>query len=103
MIQNSCESLGNTDKSLTISTRYNKKIDGVEISIRDEGAGIAPDDLQKVTDPFFTTKRTMGGTGLGLSVSAGIVKEHKGLMNFYSQLGKGTEVVIVFPAYHEKL
>jgi PAS domain S-box-containing protein len=100
LIQNSCEALEQTDLSLIVSTRYNKEIDGVEISIRDEGAGIAPEDLKQVTDPFFTTKRSIGGTGLGLSVSAGIVKEHNGVMNFYSEIGKGTEVVIVFPALH---
>lgn len=101
LIQNSCEALDKPEKALVVSTRYKKDIDGVEISIRDEGSGIAPDDLKKVTDPFFTTKRTMGGTGLGLSVSAGIVKEHNGLMHFTSELGVGTEVVIVFPAFHE--
>jgi len=100
LIQNSCEALGATNLSLVISTRYNKKVDGVEISIRDEGAGIAPDDLKQVTDPFFTTKRSIGGTGLGLSVSAGIVKEHNGVIDFYSEVGKGTEVIIVFPALH---
>ena len=100
LIQNSCEALGKTDLALTIATRYNKEVDGVEISIQDEGAGIAPEDLKQVTDPFFTTKRSIGGTGLGLSVSAGIVKEHNGAMNFYSEIGKGTEVVIVFPALH---
>ncbi|MBU1231479.1 MAG: PAS domain S-box protein [Proteobacteria bacterium] len=98
LIQNSCEALAASDLSLTITTRYNRESDGVEISIRDEGAGIAADDLKQVTDPFFTTKRSMGGTGLGLSVSAGIVKEHNGVMNFYSELGKGTEVVIILPA-----
>jgi PAS domain S-box-containing protein len=98
LIQNSCEALDKTDLSLTVSTRYNKTIDAVEISIIDEGSGIAPEDLKQVTDPFFTTKRSVGGTGLGLSVSAGIVKEHNGVMNFHSEVGKGTEVVIVFPA-----
>jgi PAS domain S-box-containing protein len=100
LIQNSCEAMEKSDLSLTVSTRYNKKVDGVEISIKDEGAGIAPDDLKQVTDPFFTTKRSIGGTGLGLSVSAGIVKEHNGVMDFYSEPGKGTEVIIVFPAFH---
>ncbi|AGF79318.1 PAS domain S-box [Desulfocapsa sulfexigens DSM 10523] len=98
LIQNSCEALETTDMSLTISTRYNKEVDGVEISIKDEGTGIAPENLKQVTDPFFTTKRSIGGTGLGLSVSAGIVKEHHGVMDFKSEFGKGTEVVIVFPA-----
>ena len=102
LIQNSLEALENTEKSLSISTAYNESVDGVEITISDEGSGIAPEDLKKVTDPFFTTKRTMGGTGLGLSVSAGIVKEHNGLMNFTSELGVGTQVVIVFPAFYEK-
>ncbi|MCK5069915.1 MAG: hybrid sensor histidine kinase/response regulator, partial [Desulfocapsa sp.] len=100
LIQNSCEALETTDASLIISTRYNEEMDGIEISILDEGAGIAQDELNQVTDPFFTTKRSIGGTGLGLSVSAGIVKEHNGVMNFYSEVGKGTEVVIVFPALH---
>lgn len=100
LIQNSLEALDDTDKSLTISTGYNAKVDGVEVTITDEGAGIAPADLSQVTDPFFTTKRTMGGTGLGLSVSAGIVKEHNGLMKFSSEIGVGTEVVVVFPAFH---
>lgn len=100
LIQNSCEAMEKTAQALTISTRYNQKVDGVEISIKDEGAGIAPEDLKQVTDPFFTTKRSIGGTGLGLSVSAGIVKEHNGVMDFYSEPGKGTEVVIVFPTFH---
>lgn len=101
LIQNSLEALENTQKSLVISTRYNAKVDGVEITIADEGTGIAPEDLKQVTDPFFTTKRNIGGTGLGLSVSAGIVKEHHGLMTFSSELGVGTQVEIVFPAFHE--
>ena len=98
LIQNSCEAMDDTELSLVISTRYNTEKDGVEISIRDEGTGIAPEFVNKVTDPFFTTKRTMGGTGLGLSVSAGIVKEHNGIMTFDSELNRGTEVVIIFPA-----
>ena len=98
LIQNSCEALYSSDLSLTITTSYDRESEGVEISIRDEGSGIAAEDLKKVTDPFFTTKRSIGGTGLGLSVSAGIVKEHNGVMNFYSELGKGTEVVIILPA-----
>ncbi len=98
LIQNSCEAMDNPDLSLTIRTRYNRETEGVEISIRDEGVGIAPDCINKVTDPFFTTKRSMGGTGLGLSVSAGIVKEHKGILNFYSKERQWTEVVLILPA-----
>ncbi len=98
LIQNSCEALEKLDDSITVTTRYNRKTDGVEIEICDSGTGIAPEVLNKVTDPFFTTKRTMGGTGLGLSVSAGIVKEHNGIITFTSEPGQGTTVVVGLPA-----
>jgi len=98
LIQNSCEALESLEDSITVTTRYNEQSDGVEIEVSDTGAGIDPQVINKVTDPFFTTKRTMGGTGLGLSVSAGIVKEHNGIMNFSSEPGKGTRVVIGLPA-----
>ncbi|MBW6519806.1 MAG: PAS domain S-box protein [Desulfoarculaceae bacterium] len=101
LIQNSCEALGVSGRALTVITRYNREVDGVEIVIRDEGSGIAPDVLNKVTDPFFTTKRNMGGTGLGLSVSAGIVKEHNGMIRFVSVLDQGTEVIVSLPALSE--
>ena len=98
LIQNSCEALDTSEESITVITRYNPKNNGVEVEVSDTGAGIDPELINKVTDPFFTTKRTMGGTGLGLSVSAGIVKEHNGIINFTSAPGKGTRVVIVLPA-----
>ncbi len=98
LIQNSCEALGESGRAIMVVTRYNRESDGVEVIIRDEGSGIAPNVLNKVTDPFFTTKRNTGGTGLGLSVSAGIVKEHNGLINFVSVLDQGTEVIVSLPA-----
>ena len=101
LIQNSCEALGESGKAITVITQYNRDSDGVEIVIRDEGSGIAEDVLNKVTDPFFTTKRNMGGTGLGLSVSAGIVKEHNGMIHFVSVVDQGTEVVVSLPALSE--
>ncbi|MBA3007126.1 MAG: PAS domain S-box protein [Proteobacteria bacterium] len=101
LIQNSCEALGESGGAISVSTRYNRETDGVEIVIRDEGGGIASDVLNKVTDPFFTTKRNMGGTGLGLSVSAGIVKEHNGMIYFDSMLNQGTEVIVSLPALCE--
>lgn len=101
LIQNSCEALGESGRAITVTTRYNRESDGVEIVIRDEGSGIAQDVLNKVIDPFFTTKRNMGGTGLGLSVSAGIVKEHNGVIHFDSVLNQGTEVIVSLPALSE--
>ncbi len=98
LVQNSCEALSDHDDSISVSTGYNREKNGVEIVVIDSGTGIAPEVINKVTDPFFTTKRTLGGTGLGLSVSAGIVKEHHGLIQFTSTPGRGTRVVVVLPA-----
>ena len=70
--------------------------------LRDEGSGISPENLARLTDPFFTTKRDMGGTGLGLSVSAGIVKEHGGTLEFDSPPGGGTTVTLALPVYEEQ-
>lgn len=71
------------------------------MEIRDEGAGISAEDLEHIMDPFFTTKRSSGGTGLGLSISYNMVKAHGGEMNFASELGKGTTVVLSLPVHRE--
>ena len=73
----------------------------MEIEVRDTGSGIAPDILDKVTDPFFTTRKNTGGTGLGLSVSSGIIKEHRGRILFSSQPGQGATVTVILPAVGE--
>lgn len=101
LIQNSCEALLDRDDSILLQTRYNIQTDGVEVVVCDQGSGIAADLLNKVTDPFFTTKRNMGGTGLGLSVSAGIVKEHHGLLTFTSTPEHGTTVIVSLPAVQD--
>lgn len=67
---------------------------GIEITIADTGCGIAPENLDKLFDPFFTTKETGQGTGLGLSVSLGIVQRHGGNIRVQSELGKGTRFFI---------
>jgi signal transduction histidine kinase len=69
----------------------------VEISIADEGPGIEEEVLNKIFDPFFTTKPPGIGTGLGLSVSYGIVKEHQGDIVVDTQLGKGTKFTVILP------
>lgn len=70
---------------------------GVEITIADNGCGIPPDNLDKLFDPFFTTKEVGQGTGLGLSVSFGIVHEHGGAIRVQSEPGKGTRFFIWLP------
>lgn len=67
---------------------------GIEITIADTGCGIPPENLDKLFDPFFTTKAIGQGTGLGLSVSFGIVKRHGGNIRVQSELGKGSRFFI---------
>jgi PAS domain S-box-containing protein len=67
------------------------------VEISDDGIGISEKNIQKITDPFFTTKPPGEGTGLGLSISNIIIKDHKGAMEFKSEVGKGTKVILTLP------
>lgn len=68
----------------------------VRLTVADTGRGISAEELPKIFDPFYTTKAE--GTGLGLSVSYGIVKDHHGTVDVRSEPGKGTTFVLTFPA-----
>jgi two-component system, NtrC family, sensor kinase len=70
----------------------------VEVEIADTGAGIPREHIHRIFDPFFTTKSNGRGTGLGLSVSYGIIKEHAGKIDVRSTPGKGTSFHVEFPA-----
>ncbi|MBQ5964770.1 ATP-binding protein [Massilia sp. ZL223] len=69
----------------------------VWVEIEDTGKGIPPDNLSRIFEPFFTTKPVGQGTGLGLSLSYGIVQKHGGRIDLSSEVGKGTRFRVVLP------
>ena len=71
--------------------------DGVEIRLRDNGTGIPPDVIDKIFNPFFTTKPTDQGTGLGLALSSDIIRQHGGLIEVKSEPGEYTEMIVQLP------
>ena len=97
LITNSCQALQSPEKGLFVSTSYNERSDLITIRVRDEGEGIPPENLNHIIEPFFTTKRDVGGTGLGLSVSYNIVKNHGGHLHFNSRFGRGTTATVMLP------
>ncbi|MBF0426624.1 MAG: hypothetical protein HQL66_12485 [Magnetococcales bacterium] len=71
----------------------------VVFSVEDQGEGIPPENLERILDPFFTTRLNTGGTGLGLSISHKILQDHGGSISFESIVGKGTKVTIRLPLH----
>jgi PAS domain S-box-containing protein len=69
----------------------------VQISVSDSGTGMPPGIIDKIFEPFFTTKELSKGTGLGLSTVMSIVKSHGGVINVYSEMGKGTTFRVYLP------
>ncbi len=77
--------------------------DYVKIIIRDNGKGIPPEHMDKIFDPYFTTKATVSrkGMGLGLAICYSIIKKHNGAITVHSEVGSGTTVTLHLPAYRE--
>jgi len=71
--------------------------DYVRLTVKDTGEGISPDIMNRIFDPYFTTKDVDKGLGMGLAVVHGIVKEHSGAIAIKSEVGKGTTVEVLFP------
>jgi PAS domain S-box-containing protein len=102
LIMNALQSLKSTDQGVTVETSHNKKTNSAVIKIRDEGIGMSKDILERITEPFFTTKLDSGGTGLGLSISYAIIEEHNGSLEFESEPERGTTATITLPFYDDE-
>ena len=97
LILNACQALASREKSVFVRTFYDPSSETLGLEVIDQGCGVDNDSLNRLMDPFFTTKREQGGTGLGLSVSSGIVQAHNGQLHFASELGSGTRVTLLLP------
>jgi len=84
--------------NLWLQTRLSNDEKEIEIQVRDDGAGIAPDVLPQIFEPFLTTKESGHGVGLGLAISRGIVERHGGRIEVQSELGRGTTFTVTLPA-----
>ena len=94
MIINAAEAMEGNGH-LTIATRLDQDKSIIEVEFTDTGSGIEKENLEKIFDPFFTTKDT--GHGLGLAISYGIIKEHKGTILVESEVGQGATFIIRLP------
>jgi signal transduction histidine kinase len=95
LITNAAQAMGEKQGTITLATRTDGE--GVAVEVADDGAGIAPDVLPKIFDPFFSTKEIGKGTGLGLSISYKIIQQHGGRIDVESTPGSGTRFTVWLP------
>jgi signal transduction histidine kinase len=105
LIQNACQALPSRERAINVSTSYDEDKRSIILEIRDEGVGIPEDALSHITDPFFTTRRDSGGTGLGVAIVSSIINEHGGTLSYSSRPGEGTTVTATLPmdALHSRI
>lgn len=95
LIQNALEALPDKGKGVQVATHYDKIKGVIMLTIKDQGSGIPRELLPRITDPFFTSKRTKGGIGLGLSIAERILKSYSAELKFSSKVNRGTTVRVI--------
>lgn len=108
LIMNSAEAIHEKGTIFVLSQNISEKGPGnrkaVKITIRDEGVGMTREEKEKIFEPFYTKKiKDRNGTGLGMSVVWGTIKDHLGTINVVSKKGEGTSIESRFPATEEKI
>lgn len=102
LIQNALHALPGKNRGVRVSSAFEKKKREIVVTVADEGAGMADELLERIMDPFFSTKHNNGGTGLGLYIAYSIVKQHNGSLDFKSKPGKGTIAAVRIPETRDK-
>lgn len=97
LLVNACQALNSKKDRISLKTGFDEKAGTVFLEVEDSGSGIEFDLLDRIRDPFFTTKQDNGNTGLGLAISDRIVQDHGGKLQFSSFPGEGTCARIVVP------
>jgi PAS domain S-box-containing protein len=101
LIANGLQALVDKSKAVRVATWHERETDRVVLTVSDQGKGMTKEILQRITEPFFSTKLGEGGTGLGLSISATLLKEHGGTLEFVSEPDLGTTATIKLQAARE--
>jgi signal transduction histidine kinase/ABC-type amino acid transport substrate-binding protein len=97
LLLNAAQALTAPGQGVFASARPGERPGQAVLEVRDEGRGMPPEVLAHAADPFYTTRRDTGGTGLGLSMTARILKEHGAELRILSQPGQGSAFVMTFP------
>ncbi len=100
MLINAAEAMADGGR-LNLTTRHAAADGFVEVEFTDTGHGISPENMEKIFNPFFSTKEMGHGTGLGLAISYGFIKEHHGVINVESEVGRGSTFTIRLPVAAE--
>jgi len=101
IITNAIQSI-NKQGEIFIETSYNLHKNTIFVSIKDTGSGIAKNIINRIYDPFFTTKEVGKNVGLGLTIAHNIINMHKGKIDFFTEIGKGTEFIVTLPVNLQK-
>jgi signal transduction histidine kinase len=96
LMQNACDAISSEEGTVHIKTFSDQMDKKVIVTLEDNGVGISKDQISKIYNEFYTTKRDTGGTGLGLFIASVIIKNHAGVFDITSTKGKGTRVRIIF-------
>jgi PAS domain S-box-containing protein len=94
LLLNAMQSLPDRNRCILVNSDVAGDGEHLFITIKDEGSGISPEVMERLSEPFFTTRRERGGTGLGLYITESILRENRGRLSFDSEHGKGTTATV---------
>jgi len=97
LILNALQALPDKNRGVKVTTTTDHSEEVVIIRVHDAGCGMTKEVLIRICEPFFSTKIDSGGTGLGLAIAHSIIKEHKGTLDFISEVGIGTTAIVKLP------